>query len=89
MKDSDLEEIRLEVRQKLENGKEKGEAEVETMSHIVLKERQKQAALLSALEEISQVASAVLDREKERFNSPANVLEWPKPLQRKEYVGPK
>jgi hypothetical protein len=76
MKNGDREEIRLEVRDSLEKGK----TEVETVSDIVWKERQKQYALLLALEEISQVASAALDREKERVNKPAEVLEWRQPF---------
>jgi hypothetical protein len=80
MKNGDREEIRLEVRDRLENGRQKGKTEVETVSDIVWKERQKQYALLLALEEITQVASAALDREKERFNKPAEVLEWRQPF---------
>jgi len=80
MRNGDLEEIRLEVRDRLEDGRQKGKTEVETVSDIVWKERQKHYALLLALEEISRVASAALDRENERFNKPADVLEWRKPL---------
>ena len=81
MENRDLEEIRSEVREELEGGRQKGKTEVETVSEIVWRERQKHYALLLALEEISRVASAALDREKERFNKPADVLEWRKPVQ--------
>jgi hypothetical protein len=80
MRNGDLEEIRLEVRDRLEDGRQKGKTEVEAVSDIVWEERQKHYTLLSALEEISRVASAALDREKERFNRPADVLKWRKPL---------
>jgi hypothetical protein len=81
MENRDLEEIRLEVREELEGGRQKGETEVETVSELVWKERQKHYALLLALEEISRVASAALDRERERFKKPADVLKWRKPAQ--------
>ena len=76
----DLEETRLEVRDRLEDGRQKGKTEVEAVSDIVWEERQKHYALLLALEEISRVANDALDRERERFNKPAHVLEWRKPL---------
>jgi hypothetical protein len=76
MKTEDLEEIQVEVREELEHGRQKGETEVETMSQILWKERQRRKALLFALEEISRVASAALDREKESLNKTAVVFEW-------------
>lgn len=80
MRDEDLEEIRLEVRGCLEAGRREGKPEVETVSDIVWKERQKQYALVLALEEIARVASAALAREKERLNKTADVFEWRKPV---------
>jgi hypothetical protein len=79
MKNGDLEEIRLEVRERLEDGRQKGKTEVETVSDIVWKERQKRYALLAALEEILRVTSTALDCEKESFNKMGEVLEWRKP----------
>jgi hypothetical protein len=80
MENRDLIEIRLEVREELEGGRQKGETEIDTVSQIVWRERQKHFALLLALEEISRVAGAALDREKERFKKPADVLEWRRPI---------
>jgi hypothetical protein len=71
----------LEVRQKFENCGRKGGTEVETMSQTPCKERERHSTLPSALEEILRGASAGLDGEKKRFNKPADLLQWRKPVQ--------
>jgi hypothetical protein len=80
MRNCDLEELRLEIHQILDAGRRLGETEIETISRLVLKEREKHRALVLALEEISRVATAALDHNKEKLDKVADVLEWRNPL---------
>jgi hypothetical protein len=80
MKDRDLEKIRSEILHKREAIRQRVETEADTVSETVLKERENRNALLTTLEDISQVASAALDRNRERPSKTGDVLEWRKPL---------
>ena len=81
MKNAELEEIGREVRQRLEEGRRKGLAEVEIMTQVLWKERQKRRALVAALDEIFRVAGTALDVERRSDQQAADVLEWRRPVQ--------
>jgi hypothetical protein len=79
MKHGELEEIEIEIRQRLDDGRQRGGTPVQIMSRAVWHERQKHHALLRALGEILKVAASGLGQEKESVNKAANVLKWRRP----------
>jgi hypothetical protein len=77
---TDLKAIQVELRQKLKDGRQRGETELEITSRLVWLERQKLFAMCHAMEEIMRSADAALDLEKEISRKSAVLLKWYKPL---------
>jgi hypothetical protein len=75
-----LDDIHWEVRRSLEDGKRKGETEVEIVSRLVCRERRRNYALCCALEEIARAATSALNRERGAISKTADVLGWHIPL---------
>ena len=78
---TDIEAIHAEMSQKLEDGKKRGETELEITSRLVWMERQKLYAMCHAMEEIMRGAAAALDLEREISRKSGVLLRWYKPLQ--------
>jgi hypothetical protein len=78
---TDIEEIQAEMRQKLKDGKRRGETELEITSRLVWMERQKLYAMCHAMEEIMRGAAAAIDLEREISRKSGVLLRWYKPLQ--------
>jgi hypothetical protein len=78
---TDLEAIQTEVRQKLKDGKKRGETELEITTRLVWLERQKLYAMCHAMEEVMRGAAAALDLEREISRRGGVLLRWYKPMQ--------
>jgi hypothetical protein len=77
---TELEAIQVEMRQKLKDGKKRGETELETTSRLVWLERQRLFAMCHAMEEVMRGAEAALDLEREISRKGGVLLRWYKPL---------
>lgn len=77
---TDLEAIQVEMRQKLKDGKKRGETELEIASRLVWLERQKLFAMCHAMEEVMRAAEAALDLEREISSKGGVLLRWYKPV---------
>jgi hypothetical protein len=77
---TNLEAIQVEMRQKLKDGRKRGETELETTSRLVWLERQKLYAMRHAMEAIMGDAAAALDLEREISSKSGILLRWYKPL---------
>jgi hypothetical protein len=76
---TNLEAIQREVRQRFEEGKNKGETEVEITSRLVWLERQKYYALYCGMKQIFRTAADALDRATEISPKTPKLLKWQKP----------
>jgi hypothetical protein len=74
----DWEELKEEVITFLAMGHEEGEAELDTVTRLVLLERQKLDNLLFLLEAIDEIVTAALKSNAEQRGRNSNVLEWKK-----------
>ncbi len=77
---TDLGAIQVELRQKLKDGRQRGETELEITSRLVWLERQRLFAMCHAMEEIMRSAKAALDLEKEISRRSGVLLQWCKPI---------
>jgi hypothetical protein len=78
--DSEWEDVREELCTLLAIGFESGEPELDTITRIVLLERQKNICLSLAFEALRAEADASLERDLRAVAKGGNVLEWKVPI---------
>jgi hypothetical protein len=76
MDDCAFEDVREEICTLLAIGHENGEPELETITRLILLERQRNVCLSLALAALQAEAAAALERERTAAARKHNVLEW-------------